>query len=129
MPDVIGVVHDVPALLCAADGPPLGSDRDAVDLIALALPHRIDLAVVPVARLDPRFFTLASGIAGQIVQKFVDYRVRLAVLGDLARPLAASASLRAFVDEANRGRTFWFVPDPTSLAARLVSAPRLALRP
>lgn len=47
------------------------------------------------------------------------YRLRLVVVGDIARHLSASAALPDLVREANRGRDIWFVADLDDLAARL----------
>ncbi|HXV93587.1 MAG TPA: DUF4180 domain-containing protein [Pseudonocardia sp.] len=105
-------------LRCAADGPVLTSGQAVTDLVGDALGHRADVVIVPVERLDPRFFVLSSGVAGEIVQKFVTYGLRLVVLGDIAGHLDASEPLRDFVREANRGRQTWFVADPAELDAR-----------
>jgi hypothetical protein len=100
----------------------LAGEASAVELIAVALAQRADLVVVPVARLDPLFFTLSSGVAGQVVQKLVNYRLRLAVVGDISGFVAASTALRDWVSECNRGRQVWFVASPTELDARLTPA-------
>lgn len=111
--------NSVRMLLCAADGPLLTTEQDAVDLIAETYGQQIDLVVLPVARLDERFFSLRGGSAGQIVQKFVQYRTRLAIVGDISAHVAASTALRDYVIEANRGRDVWFVRDLTELDTRL----------
>ncbi|WP_342237603.1 DUF4180 domain-containing protein [Inquilinus sp. OTU3971] len=74
---------------------------------------------LPVSRLGAAFFQLRTGLAGEIAQKAVDYRLKLAVIGDISRHLAASSALRDWVREANRGREIWFEPSLGSLAARL----------
>lgn len=94
-------------------------DRAAVDLIALSLSHQAKLIAVPVALLPDGFFRLDTRIAGAIVQKFVQYRVPVAFVGDIAAHLAASSALRAYVYETNRGRDVWFVTDEAELADRL----------
>ena len=124
MIDQLRSVGGLEVLVCAPDGPALGGDPNALtDLIGDALSHRVSWVAVPVARLDQRFLTLRSGVAGEVVQKFVNYRLRLAVLGDIAGPLAASGSLRDFVREANRGTNLWFLADLDELAGRLGGAP------
>ena len=55
------------------------------------------------------------------MQKFANYGLRLAVVGDIAEPLGASAALRDFVRESNRGRQVWFVADGDELAQRLLT--------
>ena len=116
--DEIAVIDGVAVLRCAADGPLLGGEQAALDLVGEAL-GRAELLVVPVARVAPAFFALASGVAGAVVQKFVNYRLRLAIVGDVDEYVAGSTALRDFVRECNRGTQTWFVADETELAARL----------
>lgn len=75
--------------------------------------------VLPVSRLHPDFFKLATGLAGGIAQKFVNYRVRLAVMGDIAAHLDRSAPLRDFVRETNKGPHLWFVEDRAAFERKL----------
>jgi len=112
------VIDGVAVLRCAADGPLLDGEQAALDLVGEAL-GRAELLVVPVARVAPAFFALASGVAGAVVQKFVNYRLRLAIVGDVDEYVAGSTALRDFVRECNRGTQTWFVADETELAARL----------
>jgi hypothetical protein len=112
--------NGVRVLECALDGTRVESDRDAVDLIALALEKKARLVVLPVGRLHGDFFTLSSRVAGEIVQKFVQYRLPVAIVGDIAGYLGGSSSLRAFVYEANRGKDVWFVQDMAELDGRLL---------
>src|SRR5215469_15393549 len=111
-------VHGVRVIECPADVQ-LRSERDAADLISLAREHEADFLVVPVERLEDDFFRLSSGVAGEIVQKFQTYKVRLAIAGDISRYLEQSAALRAFVLEANRGHHLWFVANIHELEERL----------
>lgn len=110
--------NGVPVLVCAADGPPVATEQDALDVIG-ATYAQSEVVALPVARLSERFFTLDNGVAGAIMQKFVNYRVRLAIVGDITEHLAASSALRALVHESNRGRQIWFVPDLDALDAHL----------
>jgi hypothetical protein len=119
VPDTIGVTRGVRVLFCAPDGARLGSGDDVLDLVGQALGHRAGLVAVPVRRLHEDFFRLHTGVAGEVMQKFVNYRLRLAVVGDVTRHLAASSALRALVHESNRGRHVWFVADHAELDARL----------
>ncbi len=96
-------------LVLAADGPRLRTEQDAVDVIGEAWSTSALAVVVPVARLDDGFWTLSTRIAGGVIGKFAQYRVRLVVVGDITTHLAASSALRAFVGEANRGNEVAFV--------------------
>jgi hypothetical protein len=104
--------------VCPAEGDKLRSDRDAIDLISEA--HGFDWIAIPMERLDPDFFRLKTGVAGAMLQKFVTYGRRVAVVGDISRYVNESASLRDFVVEANRGGHFLFVPAFEDLAGETV---------
>ncbi|HEX6341210.1 DUF4180 domain-containing protein [Umezawaea sp.] len=96
-------------LRLSPDGPRLRVEQDAADVIGEAWSVSAHTVVVPVERLDEGFWTLSTRVAGAVVGKFATYRLRLVVVGDISERLAASATLRAFVDEANRGREVAFV--------------------
>ncbi|PPK66823.1 DUF4180 domain-containing protein [Actinokineospora auranticolor] len=106
-------------LRCAADGPLLTTADDANDLIGEAWGAGATAVVLPVERLDERFFRLSTGFAGAFIGKFVNYRLVLVVVGDIAAHLERSEALRAFVAEANRGRQFWFAADAAEAETRL----------
>jgi hypothetical protein len=53
------------------------------------------------------------------MQKFVNYRMRLVVLGDISGYVASSTALRDLVYESNQGSQVWFVADLDELDARL----------
>jgi hypothetical protein len=106
-------------LLCAPGGPLISGDADAADLVGEAFSAGAGLIAVPVERLDPAFFRLASGLAGAVAQKVVNYHKRLAVVGDIETHLANSEPLRAWVGECNRQGQVVFVPTLEALSTRL----------
>jgi len=89
-------------------------------LIGEAIEHRAGLVLIPVERLEDEFFRLRTRVAGEIVQKFVNYGLRLAIAGDISRYVKESDALRDFVYEANRGRHVWFVAGLAELDERLL---------
>jgi hypothetical protein len=118
MADVIEERAGVPVLMCDPDGPVLTTEQDALNLIGAAF-LGAKVVAIPVQRLDEQFFSLGTRFAGEIMQKFVNYQLHLAVVGDISRHLAASSALTALVQESNQGGQVWFVPDLASLDARL----------
>jgi hypothetical protein len=114
-------IDEVPIYLLDTEGPVIADDREAVDLIVEAGRYGAGAAwtVIPVSRLGDDFFELRTRKAGAIVQKFVSYQMKLAVIGDIAERVAESESLAAWVRESNRGRDLWFVSDVDELRARL----------
>ncbi|QIZ36819.1 DUF4180 domain-containing protein [Saccharopolyspora sp. ASAGF58] len=121
MPDAIEERAGVQVLVCDPAGPPVTTTQDALDLIGASYAGA-EVVAVPASRLDERFFTLGTRFAGEVMQKFVNYRVRLVVVGDISRHLAASSALRALVHESNKADHVWFVPDLDALDARLRDA-------
>ncbi|MFI1415896.1 DUF4180 domain-containing protein [Streptomyces sp. NPDC020707] len=117
--NALRTIHDVPLFFCAAEGEPICSERDALDVIGEASYQGARWAVVPAERLDETFFRLSTRVAGDIVQKFANYRLGLVVVGDISRHTADSSALRDFVRECNRGRQTWFVADADELDERL----------
>jgi hypothetical protein len=99
--------------------PPRGERLGALDLIGETYGLAIDWVAVPAARLPPDFFRLRSGVLGEFTQKFANYRLRLAVIGDVSPHVDASEAFRAYVVEANRGSGIWFADDVPALLDRL----------
>ena len=108
-------------ILFREDGPVVSSPEDASDLLGTAWFEHVDVVAVPVRLVDPRFFDLGSGFAGELAQKAVNYRVLLAVVGDIAAFEERSTAFRDFVWESNRASHVWFVPDEAQLIERLAS--------
>lgn len=121
MPDVMQERAGVHVLVCDPDGPPIATVSDVLDLIGAAF-LGAEVVAVPASRLDERFFSLGTRFAGEVMQKFVNYRLRLAVIGDISGHLAASAALRALVQESNHADHVWFLPDLDTLEDRLRAA-------
>lgn len=63
------------------------------------------------------FFVLSTCLAGEILQKFINYGVRFAIYGDFSK--YTSKPLRDFMYESNRGKDFYFQPDADSAAEKL----------
>ena len=119
MSNTLTTIHGIQVLVCEPDGAKLQSERDAVDLIGEALQQGVKWILIPVERLTDDFFQLKTGVAGQIIQKFVTYRRHLVILGDISQYVAQSRAFRDFVYETNRGREVWFLADMQELTKRL----------
>ena len=52
------------------------------------------------------FFVLSSGMAGEILQKFINYHVKVAIYGDYSK--YTSKPLKDFIYESNNGRDIFF---------------------
>ena len=74
--------------------------QDALDLMADAGYQGAGRIIIYEWNLAPGFFDLKTGIAGEILQKFTNYRVQLAIIGDFSK--YSSKSLRDFIYESNK---------------------------
>jgi hypothetical protein len=78
----------------------IGTVDEAVDIIGEAGMNDCGKIILHENSLDPRFFDLKTGLAGEILQKFSNYRMKLAIVGDFSK--YTSKSLRDFIRESNR---------------------------
>ncbi len=53
------------------------------------------------------FFVLSTGLAGEILQKYINYGAKLAIFGDYSG--YTSKPLKDFIYESNNGKDFFFV--------------------
>ena len=59
--------------------------EDGLDLLGNLYYQGFDKIVIHEKNITPAFFDLKTGIAGEILQKFSTYRVRLAIVGDFSK--------------------------------------------
>lgn len=81
--------------------------QGALDLLGDIYYQGFDMVILRRAHFSSEFFDLKSKLAGDILQKFSNYRMRLVILGDFSSE--SSRSLRDFVYESNQGRQVQFV--------------------
>ena len=112
-------IHGTPVLVMAEDGALLDTIEAATEVVGDAAWGQAELVAIPAERLTDDFFELRTRLAGEITQKFVNYRLRLAIVGDIESRVSESVSFAAWVTESNRGRQLWFVPTLDALAERL----------
>ena len=65
------------------------------------------------------FFILSKGVAGEILQKFINYHMKFAVCGYFSK--YTSKPLKDFIYESNKGKDIFFVPDADT-AVKMLSA-------
>ena len=66
------------------------------------------------------FFVLRSGLAGEVLQKFINYHMKLAIFGDFSH--YTSKPLRDFIYESNNGRDIFFTATREEAVERLSKA-------
>ncbi len=102
-----------------SEEPVITDTQSALDLMAtVKYETGCDCIAVPKSAVAENFFVLSTGIAGEILQKFVNYRVKLAIIGDFSR--YTSKPLRDFIYESNNGSHIFFVETEAEAMARLL---------
>ncbi|MBS1583666.1 MAG: DUF4180 domain-containing protein [Bacteroidetes bacterium] len=91
-----------------ADGVALHGVPDALDLLARCWELDAAALILRVEHCTPDFFRLRTGIAGDVLQKFSTYGLRLAIVGD--PPAQPGRSLADLIRESNAGRQVHFAP-------------------
>lgn len=81
--------------------------HDGQQFLDIIMNQTADNVVIHAVTLGEAFFDLSSGIAGDILQKAVNYRIRLAIVGDYTG--YTSKALHDFIYESNKGSRIAFV--------------------
>jgi hypothetical protein len=63
------------------------------------------------------FFHLSTKLAGEILQKFINYHVKIAITGDFS--VYSSKSLKDFIYESNKGKDILFLSDEKEAVNKL----------
>jgi len=85
----------------------INTTDDALDLIVkkeIPTPKKI---ILHKENINPVFFELRTGLAGEILQKFATYHIQIAIVGDFSN--IKSESFQALIRESNRGNQTFFV--------------------
>ncbi|HBT65045.1 MAG TPA: DUF4180 domain-containing protein [Ruminococcaceae bacterium] len=70
--------------------------------------------------ITPDFFVLSTRIAGEILQKFITYQFKLAIVGDFSG--YTSKPLKDFIYESNHGKDIFFVSSEKEAIEKLDKA-------
>ena len=89
--------------------------EDANDLLGNAYYQGFDGMIISADKISPRFFDLKTRLAGETLQKFSTFQMRLAIVGDFST--FTSESLKSFVYESNRGNLIHFSPTTADAVA------------
>lgn len=93
---------------------------DGLDLLGNLYYQGFDRIIIHEKNITSDFFDLKTGIAGEILQKFSTYRVRLAIVGDFSK--YTSKSLNDFIYESNKSRHINFTNSAVEAIKKLSSS-------
>lgn len=87
----------------------IASVQDGTDLLGQVYYDGFDGVIIREQNIAPAFFDLSSGMAGEILQKFSNYKISLALVGNFGQ--YSSRSLAGFIRESNKQRQVIFAAD------------------
>jgi hypothetical protein len=96
----------------------ISSSSDMLDIMGDVSYYGCSRVIVHSDSFDAGFFDLRTGIAGEILQKFSNYRMRLAIIGDFSH--LTGRSWRDFIRESNRGKTVNFLSSIDEAISELI---------
>lgn len=100
--------NNITCAIVESDSVVITDMQSALDLLMAAKYEAGTKNIVIDKRLiDGDFFVLSSGIAGDILQKYINYGGRIAIYGDYS--YYTSKPLRDFIYESNKRKDVFFV--------------------
>ena len=91
----------------------ISQPQDVLDIFGELMATGCERIIIYERNLHADFFDLKTRLAGEVLQKFSNYRVKLAIIGDFAK--YNSKSLQDFISESNKSNIVFFT-DSTDLA-------------
>ncbi len=89
---------------CLSATPPISSEQEALDLVALCGENDTNRLMLHADALSEDFFKLKTRIAGMILQKFVNYRVKTAIV--LPGDIKITGKFKELVAESSKSREY-----------------------
>jgi hypothetical protein len=84
--------------------------QSALDLMAtVSYEFGCNRLILNKSAICEEFFDLKTRLAGEILQKFINYQTKIAIIGDFST--YSSKSLKDFIFESNNGRDIFFLSD------------------
>ncbi len=83
---------------------PLSTENDALDLISLCWEHETNEIMLHYSSLSEDFFKLRTKVAGNIIQKFINYGIRAAAI--IPKEIIENGRFREMALETNKGNHF-----------------------
>jgi len=80
------------------------TEDDSVEIVSLCGENNLSLLLIHEQALSEEFFSLKTGVAGTVLQKFINYKIKSCAL--ISEEKLSKGKFREMVLESNRGRNF-----------------------
>lgn len=111
------IINNIQIAEVISDEMVIQSVEDGLDLLGNIYYNGVDKIIIHDKNIIPEFFDLKTKIAGEILQKFSNYRVQLAIVGNFSK--YKSKSIKDFILESNTTRHINFVDTLAEALERL----------
>lgn len=116
----IKVIHsnNIEMAVVESEGMLITDVQSALDLMAtVKYESGCSRLIISKEAVADAFFILSTGIAGEILQKFINYGVKLAIVGGYSK--YTSKPLKDFMYESNSGRDIFFAASEAEAVEKL----------
>lgn len=115
------MVNDIPIAVVTGDECILTDTQSALDLI-MSVQYESGCSRIAMNKeaISEDFFILSTRLAGEILQKFINYGIKFSIYGDFSS--YTSKPLKDFIYECNNGNDISFATDVNDAVSRLSSA-------
>ncbi|MGC5743581.1 DUF4180 domain-containing protein [Chryseobacterium sp. NFX27] len=110
-------VNEIKIAEIVSDEMIIQSAQDGLDLLGNVYYQGFDKVIIYENNITPEFFDLKTKMAGDILQKFSNYRIGLAIVGDFEK--YQSKSIRDFIFESNKTKHINFTETLENALERL----------
>jgi hypothetical protein len=95
----------------------ISQPQDVLDIFGNLMAEDCERIILHEKNLHSDFFDLKTRLAGEVLQKFSNYRVKVAIVGDFSR--YKSKNLQDFILESNKSNYVFFADTVDSALQRL----------
>jgi hypothetical protein len=111
-------INNKPFVVRLEDKIQIRDEQSMLDmLMTIAYETGLSRVIIDKDNLTEDFFNLSNKIAGNILQKVVNYNMKLAIIGEFS--MYDSKALRDFIYECNSGKDIFFVEDEAMALKKL----------
>lgn len=76
-----------------------------------------DRIIINKSEISEDFFDLSTKLAGEVLQKYINYQFKIVIVGDFS--IYKSNSLKDFIYECNKGKDIFFLPNENEALEKL----------
>ncbi len=110
--------HNIEIAVVSSDEPVITDVQSALDLI-MTVKYETGCTNIAINKeaITEDFFVLSTCLAGELLQKFINYGIRFGIYGDFSN--YTSKPLKDFIYESNRGKDIYFQPSVSLVVDKL----------